>query len=300
VVLEPTLYQHALALITRRYPFLSGAASIPNSRTFGRISGSRNVEGWSRTPGGEIYARLDDFIGRAVFFSGDLDPKLTSLARQLIRHNDTVFDIGANIGVMTLQFSDLAGPGGRVHAFEPNPENMKLLHAATSRKRTMNVVLNEIALGREPDVLTLRSPQGNAGAGSLIRGADWSDTSTYQVNVIRLDDYIVTKKIEKVDVIKIDVEGAEADVFEGAGNLLRNNPPRAIIFEDNDREENAISPAMSKLLEFGYGFIALPKNMLKLKPMKIDPAKERIVGHDFIAAKLGLGFQSLCGTLRIE
>jgi FkbM family methyltransferase len=303
MVLEPTPYQHALALITRRYPFLSGAASIPNSRFFSRISGPQNVEGWSQTPGGEIYARLNDFIGRAVFFSGDLDPKLTSVARRLIRKDDIVFDIGANIGVMTLQFSDLAGPSGQVSAFEPNPEAMKLLRAATNRKRATNVVLNEIAFGREPDVLTLTCPQGNVGAGTLrgVTGrAGWSDANTYQVNVVRLDDYIVTKKIKKVDVIKIDVEEAEADVFEGAEDLLRNNPPRAIIFEDNDRDENAISPAIRKLMEFGYGFIALPKKMLKLKPIKIDPTKERIVAHDFIATKLGSGFQSLCGDLGVE
>src|SRR5258705_75825 len=113
LVVVPTLYQHSLAAITRRYPFLSGAATLSNSPAFSRFSGSNNTEGWCPTPGGEIYARLNDYVGRAVFFSGDLDRKLTSVARQLIQKGDTVFDIGANIGVMTLQFADLVGSLGQ-------------------------------------------------------------------------------------------------------------------------------------------------------------------------------------------
>jgi FkbM family methyltransferase len=297
MIVSPSLYQHALAAITRRYPFLSGTALIPNSLTFTRISGSKNAEGWTSTPGGEIYARLNDYVGRAVFFFGDLDPKLTSVAKRLIRNGDTVLDIGANIGLMTLQFVDLVGPGGSVHSFEPNPDVLTLLAAAVNRKGANNVTLNEVALGDKPGVLNLSAPQANVGAGSIVRGSDWVHAQIYPVQVMRLDDYVSQQGIDAVDIIKIDVEGAEATVFEGARNLLQNNPPRAILFEDNEREENKISPAMGKLIDFGYGFIALPKSLLGLKPRILDPAKEPIIGHDFIAAKLGSHLQDLCSQL---
>jgi FkbM family methyltransferase len=236
-------------------------------------------------------------VGRAVFFTGDLDPKLTLIARRLLRKGDTVFDIGANIGVMTLQFSDHVGELGSVHSFEPNPDVMRLLKSAVARKAAANVLLNEIAFGRKTDVLTLSAPEGNVGAGSLVRGSEWKDAKVYRVSVTTLDEYVVQRGIKNIDLIKVDVEGGERDVFVGARHVLENIPPRAILFEDNDRNTDEMSPAMTLLAQFGYGFISIPKSVLKIRFKIFDPDREKVSGHDFIAAKKGPIFQSLCETL---
>ncbi|HVR56223.1 MAG TPA: FkbM family methyltransferase [Pseudolabrys sp.] len=145
---QPSLYQHFLATLFRQNPFFRGTASIPNHHIFKKISGQQRRADWTRTPGGEIFASEDDFIGRAAFFSGDLDPKLTWIAKKLLKPGDIVFDVGTNIGILTLLFSDLIGASGRVHAFEPNPMVMGKLRSAIERKRVKNVELNEVALGR--------------------------------------------------------------------------------------------------------------------------------------------------------
>ena len=297
---SPSIYQKSLASIARCYPFLSGAASIPNSRAFRWISGSPNVADWAPTPGGEIFARLNDFVGRAVFFAGDLDPKLSLIVRRLLKRGDTVFDIGANIGIMTLQFSDYVGETGVVHSFEPNPDVMKLLASAVTRKAASNVLLNEIALGRKSDVLTLSAPEGNVGAGSLVRGSEWSDAKSYLVSVKTLDEYVAERSIKTIDLIKIDVEGGELDLFIGARHVLEEIEPRAVLFEDNDRNGERTSPAMTLLAELGYGFISVEKSMLTLKLSIFDPDKEKVSGHDFVAAKRGPLFKRLCETLGLD
>src|SRR5258708_9293617 len=147
--MQPSSYQRGLGAALRLYPFYSGSAFIPNHPFFKKIAGPKEREGWACTPGGDIYVSLTDYIGRAAFFLGDLDPKLTWIARKLIKRGDTVFDLGANLGILTLLFSDLVGESGSVHAFEPNPAIMHKLRSAVLRKGVGNITLNDLAIGQE-------------------------------------------------------------------------------------------------------------------------------------------------------
>jgi FkbM family methyltransferase len=293
--MKPSTYQHAVAALTRLYPFYSGAASLPNRLFFKRISGLSG-EAWAKTPGGEVYAKLNDFVGRAAFFCGDIDPKLTWVARRVLRPGDTAFDIGANIGIMTLLFSRIVGPSGSVHAFEPNPVVMRALHRAVTRSGAPNVILNELAVGSEKTTLTLRVAEGNDGSGSLARSHEWGSTHTHEVAVTTIDDYVGQHQIKSIGLMKIDIEGFELELFKGGSDLLKKIQPRAIVFEDNAAPPDTASPVIDFLRSHDYELLSLPKALLRMTARKFS-SNDTAGGHDFVAAKRGRPFDDLCRLL---
>jgi FkbM family methyltransferase len=132
----------------------------------------------------------------------------------------TVVDVGANIGYYTLVFADLTGPSGKVIAFEPDPD----LYAAAAENVRRNgkdgtVRLHNCALGAQAGELHLLRGHINSGDNRLRR-ADPGSARAVAVRVMRLDDVLGP---EKVDWIKIDVQGWECDVFEGMGQTLARN-----------------------------------------------------------------------------
>ena len=209
-VKTPTAGQHILAAISRGYPLFSGGASITNSSWFTSWSGSgHGRRAWARVPGGVVNSALDDYVGRACFYVGDLDPKLTWVCKRLIGAGDTVVDIGANIGLMSVLFAKFVGAKGVVHAFEPNPLLQDVLVETFERNRATSVRLHRMALGEEPGVLELCAPSDNAGQGSLVFHKNRADSRRYTVPVRTLSDVLGEAKTQKVRLIKIDFEGFE-------------------------------------------------------------------------------------------
>jgi len=150
---------------------------------------------------------------------------------QLVRRGYTVFDVGANIGFFTTLFSDLVGPHGSVHAFEPVPPTFATLtNAIRHNGRYRNVFANALACSDSTGAAEITVPGGDIEQASLRNHADGSwagatDLKTYHVPTIRLDDYISERAISRLDFIKCDAEGAELLVLKGATGLLRQLEP---------------------------------------------------------------------------
>jgi FkbM family methyltransferase len=125
-----------------------------------------------------------------------------------------VLDCGANVGLSAIWF--LAGwPGARLHAFEPEPNNFRLLEMNIGTRT--DAVLNRTAVGRE---------SGNAllfvadhGAMHSVKDASVGRRSI-DVSCVSLGDYLRAKRIDRVDVLKLDVEGSELDAIEGLGSAI--------------------------------------------------------------------------------
>jgi FkbM family methyltransferase len=292
----PTIRQSLVASLTRHYPLYSGCGTFANKRFIQNIAGNSTESVWARVPGGEILAPLDDYVGRAAFYVGDLDRKLTWICEKIVRPGDTVLDIGANIGIVTLLLSKLVGKNGMVHSFEPNPDLQKLLHESFNHNQISNVRLHPIALGSEQCSLELRIPRVNAGAASLIRNRGLSDCNVFEVPVRRLSSIVTEEGIESIRLIKIDVEGFEADVLKGGEDVLKSIRPEAILFEtDENADGTALEQPVIKLLHnFGYGFFSLPRCLLRMRLRRFDPNKSnQIIGHDFLAVPKGEAYENI-------
>jgi FkbM family methyltransferase len=127
-----------------------------------------------------------------------------------------VVDGGANIGLSAIWF--LGGhPGARVHCFEPEPENLALLERNVGSRPDVRV--NRAALGREAGRLTLHV-SSNTAMHSMKGTSDGGRDIT--VAVISLADYLRERRLDRIDVLKLDVEGSEMDVVEGLGDRVRD------------------------------------------------------------------------------
>ncbi len=290
----------AVACVTRRYPLSSGCARLANHQWVHRAAGAGRGDVWAHVPGGQVLASLDDYIGRAAFFVGDLDRKITTLCRRIIRPGDTALDIGANIGLVTLLMSRLVGGAGRVHAFDPNPRMQTALSMMIERNGLANVSLHPFALGAEAGELELCIPQGNAGSASLVRRYEHLGFERCMVPVRTLSSVLDAAGVDKIRMIKIDVEGFEAEVLRGAESLLSRRVPDAVLFEFNVSTASSLreEPLFRLLDESGYGFFAIPASLFKTRVLRFDHRHGgALPGHDLLAAPRGPRYEELAVRL---
>lgn len=186
-----------------------------------------------RLPFGAWFVGRNDYLGSTLTYDGfELGER--TFVQKFLRPGMTVLDVGAHQGFYTLLVSTLVGSTGKVYAFEPSPRERKALRLNLKLNSRGNVCIQEAALGREKSQGTLYVPERQTGCNSLRPPAVSDATSSVKVQVIRLDDFLCGTGIERVDFIKLDVEGAELSVLEGAAGLLRRHPRPVILAEIED------------------------------------------------------------------
>jgi FkbM family methyltransferase len=155
----------------------------------------------------------------------------------------TFLDVGANMGQYTLL---AAGLQCKVHSFEPAPAMFELLSKNTEPVKE-KVHLNQLALGDsdEPVTLYMAKPH-NVGATSF-RDQYCASGQTFQVARTSLDNYLNQNGIAKVDVMKIDVEGAEGMVLKGAERLLSSPDRPAIVLEYEESAQQRFGSSCAQL-----------------------------------------------------
>ena len=143
-------------------------------------------------------------------------------------------DLGANIGTTCIYFKKILAPNLKILAFEPAPENFKLLRANLILNDVDNAVVENYGLGDEETEMTMNIAPWNPAANRLF--SDLNKTYSQTVKIIPLDKYFAEKNISPKDVkyIWLDTEGFEAQVLLGAKNILTENPA-PIFMEFNPR-----------------------------------------------------------------
>ena len=158
--------------------------------------------------------------------------------RRYVQPGMTVFDVGANIGELTLLFRNAVGRSGSVHAFEANAETYSTLAAAVKNAACANVAVNCVAVtdmvGRVP--LYVYAPE-YASWTTLARrplsryGIEIDPPRVEETDTVTVDHYCNTRGIREIDLLKVDVEGAEYQVLRGAEQMLRLQAVRCCVFE---------------------------------------------------------------------
>jgi FkbM family methyltransferase len=156
------------------------------------------------------------------------EPFETELVPSLVHENDTVLDVGANIGYYTLILARLVGPRGRVFSFEPDPGNFALLKKNVEANGYKNVVLVNAALSDQPATLKLYLSEENRGDHRIYPSDD--QRRAIQIPAITVDDYFAGLS-DEIAFIKMDVQGAEAKVLTGMKRLLEETPKCQMLFE---------------------------------------------------------------------
>ena len=157
---------------------------------------------------------------------------------EYLREGMTVFDVGANVGELTLLFSRFVGASGSVHAFEPTGQGFGRLESVCRAASLRNVRLNRLALAEAEGPLSLHVYDGDylSWTTRAVRpledyGIDVKPASVEEVQAVTADLYCERNGVAEIDLLKVDVEGAEFQVLVGARRMLQERRVRCLTFE---------------------------------------------------------------------
>ena len=162
-------------------------------------------------------------------FRENYEPELGYLTK-ILNPGKVFVDVGANMGIYTLVASKIVGSTGRVIAFEPSVQSFSVLLQNIALNRSSNVVPFRVAASEKEGIAWLHhalDPSGN----SLGKQANWGKDGE-NVDTETLDNVLERASVNHVDLIKVDVEGAEELVLRGTLDTLRTHRP-VVIFEFN-------------------------------------------------------------------
>jgi FkbM family methyltransferase len=166
-----------------------------------------------------------------------------------LRSSPTIIDCGANIGLVSLAYIN-AYPKANIHAIEPASDNFELLRKNLGGNDGIRIIRAAVSnqSGTGQLVLSKRSPSSHSMSEAAIRHQGKRE----RIDLITLKDYLDRNNIEKVDLLKLDIEGAEMDAIEGLGKRIRD--VRVIVGEVHPKivDENEVK---KKLVESGFEII---------------------------------------------
>lgn len=179
--------------------------------------------------------KRDPIIGleKHTIFSDDIylqnmgeyfEPEMCRVFASLIEREDSVLDIGANIGCTAILFGQLAS---KVSAFEPSPSTFQFLEKNVGQSHLANIELFNIGLGEtEAEMKLTRSPRNRSG-GYVSNKTHAGGNHIDEKIIIKPGDHVIQE--QRVDFIKIDVEGFEKSVISGLSNTIKSNRPTVIL-----------------------------------------------------------------------
>ena len=165
-----------------------------------------------------------------LIMDGYWESWLTLLFAEIIQPGFTCLDIGANFGYFSILMSELTGDTGKTFAIEPNPSIARLLRA-TSFVNGNKFEVIEAALADKKGEAVLTVNDRELGGGTIKPNEPKPGRSQITVPTFSVDELVKEKKIGKIDIIKMDVEGVEPLVFDGMKQTIADNPNIRIVIE---------------------------------------------------------------------
>jgi len=254
------LWANLAASLTRRMP----RARYRLIERLCRGSSERFAAKMAKQLGGYTFdCSLRDRMARDVFFAGCFANQEVAFVRGVLKAGMCFVDVGANWGLFTLVASHLVGTSGRVVALEPDPRMFAKLTANVGRNHLHQVKLFELAAADCDSELVL-APHDQAGENwgiSRLVEPDLTNAAAFHVRARRLDSLLNEAGVRTVELVKIDVEGAEALVLAGMEQGLRDYRYRRILLELHPVElaerRRTTRDVIAALLQRGYKGYAL-------------------------------------------
>jgi len=191
---------------------------------------------------------LKSAIGYALFCK-DFEKAEIAFLRRSLKPGNIFLDIGANGGIYTIIASKLIGAHGRVYAFEPGEKEIGILKHNIIKNKLENVTVIENAVSNVTGFARFAIGSSRAMNSLAYSGRHDQKIIRWQtVITISLDDFMARYSVPRVDFIKIDVEGAEKLVLDGAKNLMSSKNKITILFEASDFNEVGFGYSSNHLL----------------------------------------------------
>jgi FkbM family methyltransferase len=187
-------------------------------------------------------------MNKAIFLYGIFEISETRLFQALLRPGMTLVDVGANMGYYSLLGARLVGTEGRVFSFEPNSVVREQLSRNVAMNGFTNISIRPEAMAGTSGELRfyISDVPENSGISSLVPGSGLGSEGKV-VPAVSLDDFSRGLGTRKIDLLKMDIEGAELQVIQGGRGLLARKDAPALLFESFD-----VAPLLAALNELGY------------------------------------------------
>jgi FkbM family methyltransferase len=177
----------------------------------------------------KVNLSLDEWIQQQIYFLGYFDPRGIRYLKNHLYEGEIFIDIGANVGSYSLVASSLVGRTGRVYAFEPAGNVFERLTENIAMNGLKNIIAEKKAiLDKNGSVDIYLSRHDNLGMSSIFHHSSESGVSE-RVETISLDDYAEMKGLQRISLIKIDIEGAEMLALRGMRKVIEKFRPRILI-----------------------------------------------------------------------
>lgn len=210
-----------------------------------------------RTETDGINFELDNSCLMQWYVYWGLRDKTRDSLYSMVKPGDVILDVGTNVGETLLNFARLTGPKGRVYGFEPDQRNFANVQKNIELNDFDNVRVFNLGVSDEKSTLKLfRVDPHNRGMNRILSEAEaeeFNDFTTIEVDT--LDATLAANGINKVDLVKIDIEGYEMHALRGGATLLKTQKPKLFIEVGYTRLiKNGTSPneMVAFLHEFGY------------------------------------------------
>ena len=223
----------------------------------------------------EMLVFANEDVGRQIWLFGGFEVDETRFFKDVLRADDVCFDIGGNVGYFSLLMARLA-PKGFVHVFEPIPVNAALISASVELNKINNLRLSNAAVGDHEGNVRF-SVSVDSAYSSMSATGRFAEEELIKVPMVSLDKYLADSSLQRIDVMKVDVEGAEELVIKGGEKVFGciSSRPRLVLmelFEGNLRTFGATVPSVIKLMaSFGYSPYILRSGGRRLEAY--DPLK---------------------------
>jgi FkbM family methyltransferase len=219
-----------------------------------------------------LRCNIEEETGYSLHTTGICDLVLSEMIARMTRRGEVAIDVGANIGYVTSLMAVAVGTQGTVFSFEPHPRTFSDLErnvlAWADARDVGTVRVFKLALSNSAGTAFLTEPEGfehNCGLASIAHYGEGEGIGMKgnTVNTARLDEIVKTPSA--AGIMKVDVEGHELRVFEGAGDLISSRKIRDVVFE-----EFAPYPAPTHRMLEGFGY-----TIFHVEPRLLGPALQR-------------------------
>lgn len=247
--------------------WVSLSASAIQALPFGRYQAANALARFAGAPflarlprdlgGARFVCDLHDTISREVCFTGRYEPQETQLAQRLLGPGMVVADVGANWGYFTLVCAHLVGSTGHVIALEPHPRLASLLAGNVATNALSQVEIIRVAAGARSEARSFVGFDEQGGNWGVSRAARASDVPEFECQSVALDAILDDRALDRVDLVKIDIEGAEGDAIRGMTAGLERRRYRYAIVECHPAELGRLGTSIGEVLApfraSGYG-----------------------------------------------
>lgn len=233
--------------------------------------------------GTKIRVNLCELVGGNIYYGVQFEQEESLIISKMVKSGETFFDVGGNIGIHCLNASVLVGKTGTVHAFEPLSHVYKELIFNLALNNVKNVTANNVAVldeSREVSIYVNRE-SALSSLGDTKRG---KFTSVEKVSSITLDEYAQKSRIERIDFLKIDVEGFEGHVLRGVKDLILKSSNVVILCELAEKNYKPLGFSVNEVVDWirDQGFEVWEIDSDKHCIAKLENNKYPCINQNFI------------------